>query len=87
MDGRLLSRQHVRFATGTADSEGLLLYANGELILILARLDDWSHGKQRGRWIAKAAFGVCSDAGPGVFDTPETAEDWIRARLHLAHQR
>jgi hypothetical protein len=82
----LFSRQHVRLATGTADNEGHLLYAHGDLVLVLARLDHWSHGKMRGNWLVKVAFGCCSDGGPGLFETLDAAEAWIARRYSLAQQ-
>jgi hypothetical protein len=84
-DGRLFSRQNVRLASGTSDQEGLLIYASGELMVVLVRLDDWSHGKNTGRWLVKAAFGECSDAGPGLFDSPDDVEGWIQKRHSLLH--
>jgi hypothetical protein len=81
----LFSRQHVRLASGTSDQEGLLIYAHGELAMVLVRLDDWSHGRNRGHWLVKAAFGDCSDAGPGLFNSPESAEEWAHRRHALLH--
>jgi hypothetical protein len=81
----LFSRQHVRLASGTSDQEGLLIYAHGELTMVLVRLDDWSHGRNRGHWLVKAAFGDCSDAGPGLFNSPESAEEWAHRRHALLH--
>jgi hypothetical protein len=79
----LFSRQHVRLATGTDDHEGYLIYAHGDLTLVLMRLDHWSHGKIRGQWLVKVAFGCCSDGGPGLFETLEAAESWIERRYSL----
>ena len=75
------SRQHVYLATGTPDTNGQLIYADGQLVAVLVQLEGWSHGDLRGRWHLKAAFGSCSDGGPGLFDNLEHAEDWIYKRL------
>ena len=57
-EAALFSRQHVRLATGTADNEGQLIYAHGDLVLVLAKLEHWSHGKMRGQRLVKVAFGL-----------------------------
>ena len=82
----MFSRQQVRFTTGTADNDGVLIYLEGELALVLVRLEDWSHGHSRGRWLVKAAFGPYSDGGPGLFDGPERAEEWITNQQALLHR-
>jgi len=82
----LFSRQQVRFTTGTADNDGVLIYMHGELALFLVRLEDWSHGQSRGRWLVKAGFGSYSDGGTGLFDSPERAEEWIAYRHGLLNR-
>ena len=82
----LFSRQNVRLATGTADNEGILIYTHGDLTLVLARLEHWSNGKQRGQWLVKTAFGCCSDGGAGLFESPDAAEEWIARRYSVLQQ-
>lgn len=63
-----------------------MIYANGDLTLVLVKLEHWSHGKMRGQWLVKLAFGCCSDGGPGLFDSLDAAEGWIARRYSLVQQ-
>jgi hypothetical protein len=74
----LISRQHVRIATGSSDERGVLFFANGRLIAIIVCLSEPSHGSMTGRWFLEVRFGdLFSARAPETFSDIDTAEEWL----------
>ena len=64
----------VRVATGSDDQEGLLAFANDQLVAILVRLSDL-HDKMAGSWFLEAAFGIRERHR--IFPDLESAQKWL----------
>lgn len=74
----VITRQHIRIATGSSDEDGFLLFADGRLVAIFVRLSDPSHGEMRGRWFLECGFGDWYSARvPEPFTTVDAAEQWL----------
>lgn len=71
------SAYKTRIRTGSADNEALLLFDDGELVAILVKLADESHGDARGRWAIEAVFGLSPGRHPEAFDSARDAARWI----------
>jgi hypothetical protein len=69
----------VTIATSSADRDGRLAFINEELVAILIRLEEESHGDERGSWIVETGYGRC-EGKARVFPTLDAAGEWIRAR-------
>jgi hypothetical protein len=78
------TRQHVWLTSGEDDRDGQLIFANGELVGVLAQLNAWCHGKARGKWLIKAGFGAFSDGGPCIFESLDHFEQWVEQRILIA---
>jgi len=53
----IITRQKVRIATGSADEDGWLLFADGSLVAVLVHLSEPSHGALRGTWFIEWGVG------------------------------
>jgi hypothetical protein len=81
----LISRKHVRIATGSSDQNGVLFFANDCLIAILVCLSEPSHGTLKGRWFLECRFGdLASARAPETFSDIDAAEAWLIAHTKLA---
>lgn len=74
----------VRVNTKSADKEGRLVLAGGELVAVLVRLDGREHGKLCGCWLLEAGFGPCAAVPAKVFAGLEDAKEWITNQLYAA---
>ena len=78
----LITRQHVRIATGSSDEHGVLLFANDRLVAIIVCLSEPSHGSMAGRWFLEARFGELSSMrAPETFGDIDAAEGWLLAHI------
>jgi hypothetical protein len=71
------SAYKLRIRTDSADSEGILLLADGELVAILIKLADESHEQDRGKWVIETLFGINPLNPPALFDTADHAAAWV----------
>lgn len=70
----------VILARGIEDRHARLAFHDGELALILVRLDHEAHEELKGRWVIEFGFGRF-DAFPGpVFEDLEAVERWMSDR-------
>lgn len=74
---------HSRIRTDSADTNALLLLADGELVAILVALDDEVHGQDRHKWTIETMFGVGQERAPGSFASAADAADWVSN--HICH--
>ncbi|GJD53078.1 hypothetical protein OPKNFCMD_5849 [Methylobacterium crusticola] len=72
--------QPVQVATGSADTESQLVFADGFLVAVLVRLSD-DHGEDAGLWFLEAGFGRVDDPLQPTFSDLGEAQDWIERRL------
>ena len=73
----------VRVATAGRDGgeDGFLVFAAGQLIAVITRLQQSVNGEWQDNWFLEAGFGPCAAHPVLVFRTPDEARDWVRARL------
>jgi hypothetical protein len=71
------STYRLRVKTDSADSNGILLLDDGELIAVLIELADESHGADCGKWVIETLFGLDLPTPPGLFDSAEDAAAWV----------
>jgi len=77
MDGYTL--QSVRLRTGSDDSDARLVFAEGELVAVIALLSDPNHGDLRGLWNIEVDFqGLLIT--PPLFSSPHEAVQWVLGR-------
>lgn len=81
---RLTSAYKLQIRTQSADRDALLLLDGGELIAILVKLADISHGIRRGRWVVEATFGLERKRRSGTFASAADAADWVG--VHVSSQ-
>ena len=67
----------VRVATGSDDQEGVLAFANDQLVAVLVRLSEL-HDKMAGSWFLEASFGIRDK--DLMFPDLESAEEWLSRR-------
>ena len=75
--------QPVKVLVDGHDSEGKLIFADGQLSAVIVRLDGEAHTPDhKGHWHMEAGFGKCdARVAPPTFGTPEEAGAWVRRRL------
>jgi hypothetical protein len=71
------SAYRLRVKTDSADSNGILLFDDGELIAILLELADESHGEDRGKWVIETVFSVELNPPRSSFASAEEASIWV----------
>jgi hypothetical protein len=76
-----IALQPIAIRTGSQDSEGQLILADGELVAILVRLADPAHGHDRGQYFLEVGFGPCVVGRPPLFADLTAAQTWVRRRL------
>lgn len=81
-----LTIQPVRVATGSADEEGCLVFADSRLVAVLVQLSD-QHGDAEGDWFLEAGFGRLARPEHPTFADLGAAQDWIGGRLALSASR
>ena len=72
--------QPVQVATGSYDTDGQLVFADGFLVAVLVRLSD-DHDDLAGKWFLEAGFGRVVTMGPPLFADIDKAQSWIEQRL------
>ena len=75
-----LHLQPVRVATGSADQDSQLVFADGFLVAVLVQLSD-DHGDDTGKWFLEAGFGPVGHPDPPRFADLDAAQTWIEQRL------
>lgn len=61
-----MSLQPVQVATGSRDTEGLLVFAGDYLVAVLVQLSNAQYAKT-GMWFLEAAFGPVNHPAPPTF--------------------
>lgn len=70
--------------TGAGGQDGLLVFANDELVAVLVVLDEEYDRdvNMQGRWFLEAGFGPCQTWSKGhVFATQDEALAWVRNQV------
>lgn len=67
----------LQVRTGSADSNGMLMFLDDHLIAVLVELTDEIHGDARGRWALENTFGLFNLSAPETFASIEQAWDWL----------
>ena len=75
-----LRLQPVQVATGSADTESQLVFADGFLVAVLVRLSD-EHEADAGKWFLEVGFGRVDDPRQPKFADLDEAQAWIADRL------
>ena len=75
-----MTRQPIRVATRSADQEGCLILADGNLVAVVVRLAEELHGTLKGAWFLEASFGA-ADTPPPSFPDIDAAEAWLARQL------
>lgn len=75
-----LQLQPVRVKTGSHDTEGQLVFADGFLVAVLVRLSD-EHDGDAGRWFLEAGFDGAEDRTQPTFADLDEAQAWIQCRI------
>jgi hypothetical protein len=74
--------QPIRVLIDGHDSEGRLIFADGQLSAVIVRLDGPAHNPEhKGRWNLEAGFGKCDVRDAPLFKTPEEAGAWVEQTL------
>ena len=75
--------QPVKVLFDGHDSEGRLIFADGQLASVIVRHDGEAHSReQKGYWHLEAGFGKCDVRNvPPTFKRLEEAEAWVKQRL------
>jgi hypothetical protein len=73
----------VQVATGSTDTESLLVFSDDFLVAVLVRLSD-DHGDEAGMWFLEVGFGRVDDLRQPRFADLDAAQAWIRDRLEEA---
>jgi len=75
-----LRLQPVSVATGSYDTEGQLVFADGFLTAVLVKLSGF-HEDMAGMWFLEAGFGRVDTPTRPMFSDLDEAQDWIEQRL------
>ena len=78
------SAYRLRVKTDSADTNGILLLDDGELVAVLIELADESHGADRGKWVIETIFGLPMACPPTLFDSAEDAGAWVVSKCATA---
>ncbi|MCJ2069679.1 hypothetical protein MKK75_12915, partial [Methylobacterium sp. J-030] len=74
----------VHVATGSDDTDGQLVFADGFLVAVLVRLSE-QHDAFAGMWFLEAGFGLTAVRSAPLFANLDAAQDWIEG--HLSSKR
>jgi hypothetical protein len=77
-----LRLQPVRVATGSNDTAGQLVFADGFLVAVLVQLSE-QHGADVGMWFLEAGFCLTSVMSAPLFLDMDAAQDWIERHLSI----
>lgn len=77
-----LHLQPVHVATGSENSDGQLVFADGFLVALLVQLSD-QHGADVGMWFLEAGFGLTSVRSAPLFLDLDAAQVWISRHLGI----
>ena len=83
----LLVLQPIAVDTGSADTDGRLVIANGMLVAVLVRLaddalaEDEDQHERVGGWFLEFGLGRLRGLRPAPFDTLEDATRWLRRQM------
>ena len=75
-----LRLQPVQVATGSSDTESLLVFSGEFLVAVLVRLSD-IHGDRAGMWFLEAGFGPVEHTDSPIFADLDEAQSWVERRL------
>ena len=75
-----LRLQPVHVATGSADIDSRLVFADGFLVAVLVLLSA-DHEDVAGMWFLEAGFGPVDTVTPPTFADLDAAQTWIEQRL------
>lgn len=75
-----LRLQPIQVATGSYDTEGRLVFADGFLAAVLVKLSGF-HQDMAGMWFLEAGFGRVDTANRPTFSDLDEAQDWITRQL------
>ena len=73
--------QPMRVATGSADEEGRLVLADGQLVAVLVQLAEAAYAGLVGSWFLEAGFGACAVPTAPTFASLEAALAWVEHQL------
>ena len=75
------SAYKVRINTLSADSNAIILLADGAMIAVLVELSDEGHGPDQGKWALEAAFAIEAERVPSMFVSADEAAEWISTHV------
>jgi hypothetical protein len=75
-----LHLQPVRVRTGSRDTDGQLVFADGSLVAVLVRLSE-DHEEDAGMWFLEAGFDGADERSHPPFADLDEAQAWIQRRL------
>jgi hypothetical protein len=75
-----LRLQPVPIATGSNDTESLLVFVDGLLVAVLVQLSE-DHDDAAGSWFLEAGFGPVNTPTQPTFANLDGAQVWIEQRL------
>ena len=77
-----ISIQPVKVLIDGQDSEGRLIFADGQLCAVIVQLDGESHlTEHKSFWNLEAGFGKCNVRSAPLFKSPEEAGSWVQEAL------
>jgi hypothetical protein len=76
----MLSFEPVTLDGNYGDEEAVLVFRDGHLLAIAARLGG-GHAELAGHWYVEKTFGNLADAGPETFIDQGALQDWFSSRL------
>ncbi|MCJ2079727.1 hypothetical protein [Methylobacterium sp. J-090] len=76
----LVTMQPIAVDTGSDDSDGMLVMANGMLVAVLVRLSTSGH-EQEGDWFVEVALGPLRAHPAPTFGDLDEATRWMRRHL------
>ncbi len=71
----------VRINTLSADSNAVILLADGAMVGVLVELSDEGHGPDQGKWAIEAAFPIEAERVPSMFVSAVEAAEWISTHV------
>jgi hypothetical protein len=73
----------TKVMTNSHDQDGRVVFADGQLMAVLVRLDDAIHKDERGDWFLDVDFGPCNGSRQPVFRSLEEAEAWVQEQVRI----
>ncbi len=75
------SAYKARINTNSADTNAVILLADGGLVGVLVELSDECHGADHGKWVIEAAFGIDEARVPASFASASDAANWLSTHV------